>query len=304
MKRILLLFFTVCMFQMLISCKTKNTSMEEQVPVVSVKTTVVKQGDIESRVNLNGKTIYLKKNIIVSPIPGYIIKMNIRYGEVVQKNDVLFEVQTKESKALENNNTFKENAGIVKVLAPAGGIINELNINETGGYIVEGGPMCSIVETGDFVIQMNVPFLYNALVKRNMKCKIILPDNDNTVLDGYVYKILPIINETTQTQNVLIKTSSSRHLPENLNLIVQFINEKHSCSLLVLKEALMTNETQSEFWVMKIVDKNLAVKVPVIKGIENDSIIEISSPEIIKDDLLISEGAYGLPDSTFVKVVK
>ena len=302
MKRILIIFFTVYVFQMLISCKAKNTSVEEQIPVVSVKTTVVKQGDIENRVNLNGKTIYLKKNIIVSPIPGYVIKMNIRYGEVVQKNDVLFEVQTKESKALENTGTLKENTGIIKVLAPAGGIINELIINETGGYVVEGGPMCSIVETGDFVIQMNVPFQYNALVKKNMKCKIILPDN--TSLDGYVNKILPVINVATQTQDILIKPSTSRPLPENLNLLVQFINEKHTESLLVVKEAVMTNETQSEFWVMKINNGNLAVKVPVIRGIENDSIVEISSPYLKINDLLISEGAYGLSDSTIVKIEK
>lgn len=290
------------MFQMLISCKTKNLSMEEQVPVVSVKTTVVKQGEIESRVNLNGKTIYLKKNIIVSPIPGYIIKMNIRYGEVVQKDDVLFEVQTKEGKALENTNTFKGEAGIVKILAPSGGIINELNINETGGYIVEGGPMCSIVETGDFVIQMNVPFQFNALIKRNMKCKIILPDN--TSLDGYVNKILPVINMATQTQDVLIKPSSGRPLPENLNLIVQFINEKHTGSLLVVKGAVMTNEIQSKFWVMKIIDNNLAIEVPVIKGIENDTIVEVSSPVLKINDLLISDGAFGLADSTIVKIEK
>lgn len=302
MKRILILFFTVCMFQMLFSCKTKNPFMEEQVPVVSVKTTVVKQGEIESRVNLNGKTIYLKKNIIVSPIPGYIIKMNIRYGEVVQKDDVLFEVQTKEGKALENTNTFKGKAGIVKILAPAGGIINELNINETGGYIVEGGPMCSIVETGDFVIQMNVPFQFNALIKRNMKCKIILPDN--TSLDGYVNKILPVINMATQTQDVLIKPSSGRPLPENLNLIVQFINEKHTGSLLVVKGAVMTNEIQSKFWVMKIIDNNLAIEVPVIKGIENDTIVEVSSPVLKINDLLISDGAFGLADSTIVKIEK
>ncbi|HKJ81044.1 MAG TPA: HlyD family efflux transporter periplasmic adaptor subunit [Ignavibacteriaceae bacterium] len=271
-------------------------------PVVSVRTTVVKQGDIESRVNLNGKTIYLKKNIIVSPIPGYIIKMNVRYGEVVKKNDVLFEVQTKEGKALENTNTFQENAGIVKVLAPAGGIINELNINETGGYIVEGGPMCSIVETGDFVIQMNVPFQYNALIKRNMKCKIILPDN--TSLDGYVNRILPVINMTTQTQDVLIKPSSGRPLPENLNLIVQFINEKHTGSLLVVKGAVMTNEIQSKFWVMKIIDNNMAIEVPVIKGIENDTIVEVSSPVLKINDLLISDGAFGMADSTIVKIEK
>lgn len=287
---------------MLISCKAKNTSVEEQVPVVSVKTTVVKQGDIESRVTLNGKTIYLKKNIIVSPIAGYVTKLNIRYGEVVQKNEVLFEVQTKESKALENTGTLKESAGVLKVLAPAGGIINELIINETGGFVVEGGPMCSIVETADFVIQMNVPFQYNTLIKEIMKCKIILPDN--TLLDGYVSKILPVINVATQTQDVLIKPYSNRPLPENLNLLVQFINEKHTESLLVVKEAVMTNETQSELWVMKINNGNLAVKVPVIRGIENDSIVEISSPYLKINDLLISEGAYGLSDSTIVKIEK
>ena len=73
------------------------------------------------------------------------------------------------------------------------------------------GRCADIVETGDFVIQMNVPFQYNALIKRNMKCKIILPDN--TSLDGYVNKILPVINMATQTQDVLIKPSSGRPLP-------------------------------------------------------------------------------------------
>ncbi len=302
MKSILILIFVVATLQILISCKTKSTSAEDQTPVVSVKTTVIKLGDIENMINLNGKTIYLKKNIVVSPIPGYVIRMNIRFGDVVQKNDLLFEVQTKEGKALENTNTFKENGGIVSVLAPAGGIINELNINETGGYVVEGGSMCSIVETADFVIQMNVPFQYNTVIKENMKCKIILPDN--TSLDGYVSKILPVINVATQTQDVLIKPYSDRPLPENLNLLVQFINEKHTESLLAVKSSVMTNETQSEFWVMKINDGNIAVKVPVTKGIENDSIVEISSPALKANDLLISEGAYGMNDSTIVKIEK
>ena len=66
----------------------------------------------------------------------------------------------------------------------------------------------------------------------------------------------------------------------------------------------MTNETQSEFWVMKIINDTLAVKIPVIKGFENDSVSEISSPLLNKNDLVISEGAYGLPDSTVVKIEK
>jgi hypothetical protein len=135
-----------------------------------------------------------------------------------------------------------------------------------------------------------------------MKCKLML--SDNTAFEGSVYKILPIINESAQTQIILIKPSTNRALPENLNLLVQFTNEKHSGTFLVAKNALMTNETQSEFWVMKIYGSDLAVKLPVIKGIENDSIVEISSPRLKRNDLLISEGAYGLADSTIVKIEK
>jgi hypothetical protein len=302
MKRIFILLFAVCMFQILFSCKAKTTATEEQVPLVSVKTTEVIKGDIESTISLNGKTIYLKKSSIVSPIPGYINKINIRYGEAVQKDDVLFEIQTKENKALENINSNKENPGIVKVMAPAGGIINELIINETGGYVVEGGILCSIVDINDLVIQMNMPFQFNAIVKKDMKCKMILPDN--TAIYGTVYKILPIINEASQTQNVLIKPETNRKLPENLNLVVQFIKEKHTGSFLVVRDAVMTNETQSEFWVMKVSGQYLAVKIPVKKGMENDSIIEISSPELNINDLIITEGAYGLADSTAINIEK
>jgi hypothetical protein len=66
----------------------------------------------------------------------------------------------------------------------------------------------------------------------------------------------------------------------------------------------MTNETQNEFWVMKIIGDSLAVKVPVIRGIEGDNLSEVTSPLLNISDLVISQGAYGLPDSTIVKIVK
>jgi hypothetical protein len=123
-------------------------------------------------------------------------------------------------------------------------------------------------------------------------------------MDGVVYNILPIIDETNQTQAVLVRPDKQKHLPENLNLTIYFIQEVHKLSNLILKTSLMTNETQSEFWVMKIVGDTIAVRVPVTKGIENDSIVEILSPLLDKNDLIISEGAYGLADSTVVKIEK
>jgi hypothetical protein len=302
MKNITFLLLTAFLLSVLSSCKERATTQNEQTPLVSVKTTPVIQGSIENNVIFNGKTIYLKKNPVVSPIAGYIVSTNVKFGDEVQRNDLLFEIQTKENKALENSGTSAGSIGIIKVLASSGGFINELNINETGGYVVEGGLLCNIVVNKDLMVQVNVPFEYNSLLKIGRKCKILL--SDNTTIEGAIYQILPIIDEANQTQTILIKPDTSRQLPENLNLTIQFVYEKHSDSFLVARDAVMTNETQSEFWVMKIAGNNLAVKIPILKGIENDSIVEVLSSGLIINDLVISEGAYGLPDSTVVRIEK
>lgn len=302
MKNIILMLSAA--FQLLVfsSCKNRATTQNEQMPLVSVKTTQVIQGDIESNVSFNGKTIYLKKNPVVSPIAGYIVRINVKFGDDVQKNSVLFEIQTKENKALENPGASSNSIGIINVLASSGGFINELNISETGGYVSEGSVLCNIVNNKDLMVQVNVPFEYNSLLKTGRKCKILL--TDNTMIEGSIYQILPIIDEANQTQTILIKPDTSRQLPENLNLTIQFIYEKHADSFLVSRESVMTNETQNEFWVMKIAGNNLAVKIPILKGIENDSIVEVFSPDLKINDLVISEGAYGLPDSTAVRIEK
>jgi len=48
----------------------------------------------------------------------------------------------------------------------------------------------------------------------------------------------------------------------------------------------------------------LAVKVPVSKGIENDNLVETLASGLKNTDLVITEGAYGLNDSTVVKVIR
>lgn len=295
MRNITYIFTVILLALSITFCSKKETSDETQSPVVSVKTTQVQFGDIENTINLNGKTIFLKKNSVASPISGYILKMHVKYGDKVQKNEVLFKIQTKENKALENTN-----AGIIQVVAPSNGTINTLNVNETNAYVMEGAELCSIVENKNLMVQLNMPFEYNLLAKPGTKCKLLL--GDNTSLEGRITQVLPNIDEVNQTQNVLIKPITNRALPENLNLTVQLVNLRHNHTCLVPKDALMTNETQTEFWVMKIIDNKLAVKVPVKKGITNDNLIEVLSTNLTKNDLVITEGAYGLNDSTEVKV--
>lgn len=302
MKKLLIQLFVFSIIYTLSSCRPKNTSSDEQMPVVSVKAEQIVSGTIENEISFNGSTVYLKKNQVLSPISGYVVGTNIRFGQEVQKGMVLFELKTRESKALESSNDTSRMSGIIKILAGSDGFISELNINESGVYVAEGSILCNVVNNIDLMVRLNVPYEDVSILSREKKCKIRLADN--TVISGSVFRILPSVDESNQTQTVLIKPETARLIPENLNLLIFFNKEKHDKAMLVSKSSLMTNETQSEFWVMKINAGDTAVKIPVTKGIENDSIAEIISSDLKVNDLIISEGAYGLPDSTIVSIVK
>jgi len=289
---------TSCILVLLItSCSKKEAEQAEQKPIVSVRTASVKLGEIDSKLTFNGKTVYLKKNMVSSPISGYVRLIAVKFGDYVKKGQLLFEIQTKENKALENSNVG--NAGLIKVFAPAQGVVNTLNTTENGAYVVEGATLCTVAENQEVLVQLNLPFEFNSLVKTGETCTLVL--GEDTRFSGTIYQILPTVDDANQTQQVLIKPHYTKPLPENLNLEVELLKARHSKSYLIPRNALMTNETQTEFWVMKVVN-NMAIKVPVQKGIENNETVEVLNSGLTTTDLVISEGAYGLNDSSAVKI--
>ncbi len=74
--------------------------------------------------------------------------------------------------------------------------------------------------------------------------------------------------------------------------------------LVVPKKAVLGNETQTEFWVMKLINDSTAIKVDVSKGFENNDEIEITKPEFLPTDRIILTGNYGLPDTARITIVK
>ena len=302
MKKILILLAVVYSLQLLFSCQTRAPEGEQKMPVVSVKVSPLTKGDIVSEVSFNGSSVYLRKNLVVSPIAGYVSKVYVKYGEEVQKGQPLFELQTREGKALQNGKEPSSGIGSLVVNASSDGFIDEIASSEPGVYVAEASLLCSILNNNDLMIKVNVPFEYNKIVTVGQRCKILL--SDNSVINGSVSRILPVVDEASQTQEALIKPETGRALPQNLNMMIKFVSARHRQAFLVSKSSLMTDETQSEFWIMRVENDSIAVKVPVTRGIAKDSIVEILSPQLDVNDLIIYEGAYGLPDSTVIETVR
>jgi len=303
MRKQLAIFYSIIALAGVTACSgNKQTeTASEAPPKVSVHVTHPTQGAICSYVTVTGKTVFLNKNSITAPLSGYVSTVNVRLGDKVQKNQVLFTLQTKEDKALASSPELSKNNAKINVLAPLSGYISDLSVMAPGAYVTEGGMLGNVTSDKQVSIQVNMPFENHALLKQNASCLVTL--SDKTTLRGNVFRLMPTIDAVSQTQTAFIQPSGGRMLPENLNVTVQFVNTQHSRAMLLPKAAILTNETQDKFWVMKVVN-DIAVQVPVVKGIENEGVVEVLSPTFSLSDQIVTDGAYGLADKTGVKIVR
>ena len=131
-----------------------------------------------------------------------------------------------------------------------------------------------------------------------------MPARPSSHLQGHVANILPRVDSVSQTQAVLIKVHASSNLPTNLIAKVRIIKNAHNNVVSLPREAILANEAQTNFWVMKMIDSTTAVKVYIVKGMETSDRIEVVSPRFSKADKFVLNGNYGLPDTAKVKVMK
>jgi multidrug efflux pump subunit AcrA (membrane-fusion protein) len=166
--------------------------------------------------------------------------------------------------------------------------------------VQDGEQLAVINDANSFSFILALPYELRNYLASNKTLQVLLPDS--TKLEGYVASYMPVVDSVSQTQNVVIKVKTKSMLPENLIGKVRIIKTSHSNAVFVPKAAVLADETQSNFWVMKLIDSTTAVKVPVVKGIETDDKVEIKSPPLSTTDKILVTGNYGLPDTAKVSV--
>ena len=301
MNRLTIMFISISAILLLYSCKEQATEQTDATPKIKVKLANITMGHLPDYIDFSGKTVYLNKSNLMSPISGYVTSVNIKQGDVVTKGKLLFEMQTSEAFVMKQKDSLSNNYGTVKVYAPVSGRIVSLNIVNKDVFTDKGSLMCNILASNDLKIQANVPFEYKKLAKIGAKCQIIL--TDNTKIPGVFSKILPQVDEASQTIKVMANINNRQFLPENMRLNILVDKSKEQKAQLLPKNCLQTNALMTKYWVMKLINDSTAVQTFVNIGTQNHDKVEILSPVFKPDDLFISEGAYGLSDTVLIDVI-
>lgn len=301
-KKYLYTVLSFCIF--LSACSTP--APEDAAPKAIAAVSVVNPDTaiIRNEISINAVATYLLKSDIKANINGYIIRSNIHIGDKINAGQTLFVLETKEAKSIGNtinnlDSTFKF-SGINKIKSPVNSIVVALS-HQSGDYVQEGEPLVTLADRSSFGFVLNLPYEDHQLLLKNKDLAIILPDS--TRLQGYVAQIMPEVDSVSQTQKVLIKIKGNYNIPENLIAQVELLKNA-STHLSLPKSAVFTDETQQQFWVMKLLNDSTAVKINIQKGLENDSRVEIIAPQISKTERFVSRGGYGLGDTASVSIQK
>jgi multidrug efflux pump subunit AcrA (membrane-fusion protein) len=303
--RHLMVLALVLLVACIYSCSKEEVKSDETINTgTPVQVTHPLLQDFTEFVHLNANTVFLKKEIVRATFQGFIDKILLNIGDPVREGDVVLAIRTKESAADDSIHIplgaamFK---GCVEIHAHSDGVLTALNYH-SGDFVSEGEEIAIISNPSSLCITLNVPYSYISRISRNRSCDVLLPDGETA--PAVIQKIIPSVDPVSQTQTFLLHLQRNVALPENLNVNVRLPLQTAKKAVVLPRNAVMSNETQDTFWIMQVVNDSTAVRVDVHKGIENDSLIQIVTPVLKPDDLVISEGAYGLPDSARVTIDK
>lgn len=296
---LVLSFFVSCM-------RTTAVKVDGALDVrTPVTVTTISTDPLTEYIELNAVSTFLQKGYVKANANGYLQSMNTYLGKYVEPGQLLFTLKTKEAQSLGNSISLLDSSfhfsGLISIKAADRGYITQLN-HQPGDYVQDGEQLAIISDMSSFAFLLNLPYEWRPYLLRQKTVELILPDSQR--LQGTIASTMPVVDPVSQTQHIVIKVQSPHPIPENLIAKVRIVKMTKGKAVSLPKQAVLTNETQNEFWIMKMIDTATAVKIPVQKGMETNDRVEILSPVLSLADKILVSGNYGLPDTAKVKIVQ
>lgn len=269
-----------------------------------VTVTHITNGPLHETVQLSASSAYLIKSPVRANITGYISEVHCAPGQRVGKGDLLFTLRTKESQsigsAIQKLDSSFHFTGTLPVRASATGTLGPVD-HVNGDYVQDGDVLATISDRSSFVFILSVPYELRGLLAANAQVKLTLPDGSR--MQGMQGARLPLVDPTAQALQVPVHVSLTEDLPEGLTATAELDRSENKSTSYLPNEAILTDDTQEHYWVVRMANDSTAVKVPVTIGTHTKSATEIVAPVLGATDRILLTGNYGLPDSALVRII-
>lgn|GEM_PF-1234363 len=283
------------------SNKTFNANLKLPLPTVIIGKPVKENKVVYTE--FRAVTRYMQQVNFRARITGIVKAVFIRPGDEIKARQALFVIKPLELSMLENTGSMSHSlaGSLDTIFSNQNTFIQQVTVQE-GDYVQPGSLLASALKKNSLAAIVYVPFAQVPLIQKNSPCTVEIPGK--AMLESYFKKQLFTADNITQTQPYIVPLPSKLKLPGNMNLLVRFKEKEIYDGLFVPRKAVMTNEEQNSFWLMKMTNDTTAVKVKITIGWQGKQFIQVLSGNTHTTDRIIIGGAYGLPDKAYVKIAK
>jgi biotin carboxyl carrier protein len=293
----------------LTSCMHKSsTEDEDNKSAAAVKTPVtiaqISRAVISDTLQFSATSAFLHKSVIRSAITGYIEDISLVGGDHVEAGQKIATIQTKEAQALQNihtNDSLLNFKGTTLITSNLSGVVTNV-MHQTGDYVQEGDALCEVAAQKSLIFMLNVPASKSSFIKPAQACWLLLPDHRR--YPAKIQRMMPIANASSQSLQYLVGANINTTIPESLQVKILIPNTSQNAVPVLPKPCVLTNETETTFWVMKLINDTTAVRVNISIGMETADNLEILSPAFNASDRFLLNGNYGLGDTAYVQIEK
>jgi RND family efflux transporter MFP subunit len=173
-------------------------------------------------------------------------------------------------------------------------------VGETFMGATAAGPQIRIVNTGDLKIKANIPENYMGSVKVGSPLEVLLPDENNRIVNATVTVVGKIIDPGTRTFYIEAKVPSSSNLKPNQVAKVHIKDYGNENAITIPVNTLQNDEAGKYVMVaVKEGDRLVAHKRTVTVGELYNNRLEVKSG-LQAGDQLITEGFQSLYEGQLI----
>jgi membrane fusion protein (multidrug efflux system) len=197
---------------------------------------------------------------------------------------------------------IQKQASLMVVTAPNAGVADKVNVRV--GEMFTGmsatGPQITIVNTSNLKITAEVPENYLGRVGMGSVLEVIVPEENNRIINATVNVVGKVINPSTRTFTIEAKIPSSANLKPN-QLVKVHIKDYGNNNAITIPMSTLQNDESGKFVMLATTEKGklVARKRSITIGELYNDRLEVKSG-LQPGDTLITEGFQSLYDGQLI----
>jgi membrane fusion protein (multidrug efflux system) len=253
---------------------------------------------------------------LAAPSAGVVAKVNVLEGRHVEKGDALMELNSgtataesaaqeverqkklyaQENTSLRNLQAAEAQLALLQVTAPLSGTVARVNV-KPGQAVDLTTVVAEVMDLNRLAVSAEIPAAEAGDLKPGNPVEVLAAPPVTTELSF----VSPNVAKDNGTVLVRALLPADSGLRPGQFVPLRIVTAVHTNCLAVPGESVVTDENGKS--VIALVKGDAATQTPVQTGLRENGWVEVEAPELKAGDIVVTVGAYGLPEKTKIRVV-